>query len=560
MQDGKALLVVRLVAQAEPVPRTTAPKDALRAETRLVEGTIDEKRGGSSSLALVTVSEQVASGRAKARKQDSRVRRPWELLVVAGVIALAAWLRLIHLDLVEFKGDEATAVDLARRLLDGHFPSVGLTSSVGALNPPLFIYLTAVPLAISDDPLAATAFVGLLGVVAVGLTYVVLRPRFGALVALAAAGLFATAPWAVVYGRKIWAQDMLPVFTVSLLWALFLVLEHRRTRAVLFVPVLLCLTFQLNFSALALVVPAAAAVAYRAREISWHWFAAGVGLAVVLLSPWLVHEVKVDFDDVSKLFSEGRGGSQSSPLGAGSLEAIRQTVNISGSLNWDALVGASNALLVSDAGVAWTLGRAASFLAAALLVAGLVTCATRVVRGTKRVARWPWLELDPDTARRALLLAWLGGIWLSYVGSATGRVASHYLIVSYPVTFVVQALALSDVARGRLRPAAAVVAVAVAAAFVAFTVAFHSFLDEQGGAAGDYGIVYRDKDALAELLRKGGLRADGDSVVDWLITGTMNAPPPTATAPVRDHLANPDPLPCNGQLVSFGRLEACLPP
>ena len=99
-----------------------------------------------------------------------------------------------------------------------------------------------------------------------------------------------------------------------------------------------------------------------------------------------------------------------------------------------------------------------------------------------------------------------------------------------------------------------------AAAFVAFTVAFHSFLDEQGGAAGDYRIVYRDKDALAELLRKSGLRADGESVVDWLITGTMNAPPPTATAPVRDQLANPDPLPCDGQLVSFGRLEACLPP
>ena len=197
------------------------------------------------------------------------MRRPWELLALAGVLALAAWLRFRHLELVEFKADEATAVDLARRVLDGHLPSVGLTSSVGALNPPLFVYLTAVPLAIRDDPLAATAFVGLLAVVAVGLTYVVLRPRFGALAALAAAALFATAPWAVLYGRKIWAQDMLPVFTVSLLWALFLVLERRRTRAVLLVPVLLCLTFQLNFSALALVVPAAVALAYRAREVSW---------------------------------------------------------------------------------------------------------------------------------------------------------------------------------------------------------------------------------------------------------------------------------------------------
>ena len=112
------------------------------------------------------------------------------------------------------------------------------------------------------------------------------------------------------------------------------------------------------------------------------------------------------------------------------------------------------------------------------------------------------VELDPDAARRALLLVWLGGIWLSYVAFATGRVFPALPHRQLSGDFAVQALALSDVARGRLRPAAAVVAVAVAAAFVAFTVAFHSFLDEQGGAAGDYGIVYRDKDALAELLQE----------------------------------------------------------
>ena len=143
------------------------------------------------------------------------------------VLALAAFLRLHALDLVEFKVDEATAVDYARRLLDGVWPTVGLTSSVGALNPPLFIYLTAIPLAVRDDPLAATAFVGVLAVVAAGLTYAVLRPRFGSLTALAATALFATAPWAVVYGRKIWAQDLLPLVCVSLLWCLLVVLEKR---------------------------------------------------------------------------------------------------------------------------------------------------------------------------------------------------------------------------------------------------------------------------------------------------------------------------------------------
>ena len=152
--------------------------------------------------------------------------------VLLGIGALAGWLRLRDLDLVEFKSDEATAVDLARRVLDGELLTVGLISSTGAYNPPLFVYLSAIPLAVRDDPLAATAFVGVLSVAAVILTYFVLRPRFGALVALGTTALFATAPWAVLYGRKLWGQSLLPIAAVLLLWSMFAVLERPRTRAV----------------------------------------------------------------------------------------------------------------------------------------------------------------------------------------------------------------------------------------------------------------------------------------------------------------------------------------
>ena len=206
----------------------------------------------------------------KSDRHDIRSRPAWpEWIAITVVVALAAFLRLHALDLVEFKLDEATAVDRARRLLDGVWPTVGLTSSTGALNPPLFVYLIAIPLAVHDSPLAATAFVGVLAVVAVALTYIVLRPRFGLLAALSASAYLATAPWAVLYGRKIWAQDALPIIDVLLLWCLLIVLERHRARAVLLVPVLVCLAFQLNFSALALVGPVAVVLAYRAREVDW---------------------------------------------------------------------------------------------------------------------------------------------------------------------------------------------------------------------------------------------------------------------------------------------------
>ena len=493
-------------------------------------------------------------------------RHPWEATGLVLVVALAAWLRLRELGLVEFKADEAAGVELARRLLDGEIPTVGLRSSVGAFNPPLFVYLMAIPLGARDDPLVATAFVGVLAVVAVALTFFVLRPRFGALAAYAAAGLFATAPWAVLYGRKIWAQDLLPVFTVSLLWSMFLVLERPRSRAVMLVPVLLCLTFQLNFSALALVVPAALLLLYRAREVHWRAFGGGLLLAVLLLAPWLAHEFTHGFEDVVRLFSEGRGGG-GSVVGAGSVEAIRDTFHVIGAGGWSYVVGPSRAGFMREAGSAWTLGRDAGSVAAGLFVLGLVTSTVRVGRGAHLSRAYPFVELDIDGGRRALILVWIAGIWLSYATSATDRVLPHYLIVSYPVSFAVQGLGLSDLVsmvRGRFRFEAVIVAsgvlVAILAGYVAFTLSFHRFLEREGGTSGDYGVVYRDKAALARFAAERRLRVANDEVLDFLVTGVLFAPLGTEPSlTVRDRLQDPTPLPCAIDLRRFGPLAACPP-
>ena len=360
---------------------------------------------------------------------------------------------------------------------------------------------------------------------------------------------------------------MLPIVAVSLLWSLFCVLERQRTRAVLLVPVFLSLTFQLNFSALALTVPVAVVLAYRARQVHWPAFAAGVGVAIVLLAPWLAHEVKHGFPDVVTLATEGRGDGGGATPGAGTVEAIRETARLAGDTGWNYVVGRSQALFVDDAGWAWTLGRGAGLLAAGLLLLGLVTCSVCVVRGARLRRAWPPVELDLEEAQRALLLVWLVGIWLSHSLSATEKVAPHYLIVTYPVTFAVMALGLADAfgfARGRARRVAAIAAAgliaAIAVAFVTFTVAFDDFVDEHGGTAGDYGVVYREQAALARVVRERRLDAD-DPVIEFLATGSFDPEPGAGTlVAVRNRLAVPTGLQCDGELRSFGPLDACFPP
>jgi hypothetical protein len=492
-------------------------------------------------------------------------RRRWELLAVLGIAVLAAWLRLRRLELVEFKVDEAIAIDMARGVLRGDFPTAGLTSSTGARNPPLLIYLTAVPLAVRDDPLAATAFVGVLAVVAVALTYFALRPRFGSLVALGAAALFATAPWAVLFGRKVWGQNVLPIVAVGLVWSLFAVLERRRSRAVAFVPIGLCLAFQLNFSAISLVIPAAAVLLFRARDMHWKALAVGVGVALLLIEPWFLHQTTHGFADISALVSRENVEEAATPE-SGPVDAFRFSLRLVGVGDWEYVAGESLAPFSRDAGSAWPLARAAGVLAAVLFVFGLVTSAVRVVRNARVAQRRPWLELDAAAARRALLLVWIAGVCLVYAAPASDRLYPHYLIVTFPVSFVVVALGLADLTaavRGRLGRAASLGAAAtvvlLCAAFAAFTLSFQRYVGREGGTAGDYGVVYRDKAELAGFVRARGLRVRDDLPLDFLVTGDRDTPPGDPPfVMVVDRLLEPA-RPCAGELRSFGPLDACIP-
>jgi hypothetical protein len=237
-------------------------------------------------------------------------------------------------------------------------------------------------------------------------------------------------------------------------------------------------------------------------------------------------------------------------------------VHLVGAGGWNFVVGASRSAFVHDAGAAWTLGRVVGVAVVVLFVLGMLTSAVVVARGTGRLRRWPLVQLEEDASRRALLLVWLLGIWLSYLSSRASGVGPHYLIVSYPVSFVLAAVGLVDAARLLGDRVAAVLAPALAAAlvagFVAFNLSFQRFLEREGGTAGDYGVVYDDTSGLAAALRSRGLHAD-DPATEYLVWGKLGPPAGVTAVRTRNRLRDPAPLPCSGVLRAFGPLDACFP-
>lgn len=474
-------------------------------------------------------------------------RLSWETAAAAALVVLAAWLRLRHLGLAQFNDDQAIALRIAHDILNGDFRTTGLTSSSGAANPPLYVYIVAVVVWLHDGLIFATQSTAVLSAVAVALTYFVVRPRFGSTIALVATALFATAPWAVLYGRHLWQQDYLPFVTVALLWSLFVVLERDRTRVALFVPLLFVVAFQLNMSAVALIIPIGALFAYRARDINWRAVIVGSVIGVLSLGTWLAHNAKHGFRDFRLIVDNGRG--HGGAAGGGTIEAFRQTIHLVSAEGWTFITGPQH-----QGGAAWTLGRAAGIVVLVLLAVGIVTSIMRIVR----YGRHPTL----DTARRTLLLVWLFGVPLSYVTSSRSGVGPHYLIITYPVSFILAALGLAD-ATAFVRRRASVIAVAaaaaIAAAFVAFTLSFQSFVQRNGGTAGNYQVIYDDTAALAAAARARELHVDFASA-EYLAWGHVGAPAGTKViVEVRDRLIDSSPLPCTGQRRSFGPYDTCFP-
>ena len=407
------------------------------------------------------------------------VRRPATRLdpVVLAIVAAAAVARLVRLDLMEFKFDEAEACRLALHVLGysepgvgRFFPTEGLKASVAVPNPPLFVYLVAIPLAIVRSPLAVAAAIAAANVVAVWLCVLVGTRIYSRFVGVAAAALYAAAPWSVVFSRKIWAQDLLPIVTGLFLLELHALVVERRRRAPATLVLLSAAATQLHFSALILVPVAITALILARDAVDPRPLALGLAGAVVLYLPFLIGH--------GGSILHGHAHSASTPPDAVHrlVNTIHLTEAVASADQLDHLVDWSTRL-AEPIGLA--LG-AAAFIGLALACRG---------RGG-----------DPRTRLRALLLAWyvLPAATLTVI-PATAYI--HYFIVLFPLPFLGVAAALEGLRR-RART--------VPFALVCLAVAYFAFVDvrlfervrDHDGSSADYGVAYRSKNALVENVRR----------------------------------------------------------
>ena len=333
-------------------------------------------------------------------------------------MVLAAVLRMGWPGITEFKLDEARDYQLALQMAE--FKALPLTAtamSVGLPNSPLSIYIYAIPLFVWKSPLAPMLFGALLNTAAVALLYVLVRRYWSARAALIAGLLYAAAPWAVLYSRKIWASNLLPLFIVGYVFSGLLAFVEGRRRWVAAHLVLLSVIVQIHISSAALGLVTLGLLWVYRRRVDWRMVGAGIAGAALLVVPFGIY----------LLGHAGNLNLAGSSLAGGALQVSADAVQLGAMLvqgtYTHALAGAQVATLfdatVPDFSLLFAVG-------GGLVGLGLVLV---LYRGWRARTSLP-VPLQAGLA----LAAWLA-VPLAFFTPHVSPVYPHYLTILFCVSF-----------------------------------------------------------------------------------------------------------------------------
>ncbi len=220
------------------------------------------------------------------------------------VFLIACIFRLTNLDLIEFKADEAINLFLASRPIFGYpFPPGSTVSSLGVLNFPLFNYMLFPFVLISRDPKLISFFIALINALSVGILYLIFKKYYGQTVGIISSVIIALSPWAILFSRKIWIQDLVIPLTIPLLFAIHKIIFDKENKYYLLLAFSLLILIQLYLPSIFFVVPFLVLLFAFKNHIDYKYFIAGGLIGLIPTIPYLAYQITNACPDCQALFA-----------------------------------------------------------------------------------------------------------------------------------------------------------------------------------------------------------------------------------------------------------------
>lgn len=383
------------------------------------------------------------------------------LATILAILVAGSVLRLAAPHEFEFKADEARMVDLVRAArATGELPWLGMETSQGVRNPGMSVWpFVALSHVFGSDAFGLTQSVRVLNVLALAAAVVFAWWRLRSndqQLWLAGVLLAAVNPMEVVLQRKLWAQSILPVFAVLMLW---LWIDRKRSPwHAAGLGAVAAVVAQIHPSGMFVVAALFAGALWDRQRREVRWGAAALGFAALAwpLYFWVGHVIDI---------ATGSASGGSVPM---SLETwLRNVISFR----------YVHLLLSNVAGIAMRHSLGSHFGAFVANPAVFVAHAVLIVMTLVAIGRWLLRRCPVFAEESKPLLVWglLGtGILMTAAGVFVHR---HYYLGLFPLPYVTFALVLRGDESWMPVYVAAALQLVVSAAFLIF-------IHTNGGAPG----------------------------------------------------------------------------
>lgn len=353
-----------------------------------------------------------------------------ERFAVVGLLLIAAYLRLSHLGLVQYRYDDDTLWSIVTGMAQtGRLPQTGMPSSTGLPNGPFQALLLAPFGWLGANPPLMTAGIGLLNVVAAALVYGFARDFFGRRVALLALLLTAANPWAVVFSRRLWGDDMVAPFAVLILWLLARWLFRADRRAILVVGGALGIVSQVYIVGIECAAPVVAALLLAGQRLRTRWVLLAALLFAALMAPYTIAVIAPSIPVMLQHFTDHSRGPA-----VFDANPVHFALQLASNEGYQAFAMQEGTRLDATSGLPGALG----LFARLLYLLGLGVGVWTVLRGPGR------LRAETRGIHVLLLAAVLVPIALLVRHGPEAPVYPYYFVTTFPLPYLYGAIAVNQ--------------------------------------------------------------------------------------------------------------------
>lgn len=173
-----------------------------------------------------------------------------EVALLIVILLISAFFRLYKIsDYMTFLGDEGRDAIVAKEILEGNLTLLGPRASAGDffLGPAYYYLIAPFLLLTGYDPVGPAIMVAIFGVATVFLVYLVSLKFFNRKAAIIASSLYAVSPLVVAYSRSSWNPNLMPFFSLLLLFTVFYAVKKEAMKYFFFTGLILGIAMQLHY-------------------------------------------------------------------------------------------------------------------------------------------------------------------------------------------------------------------------------------------------------------------------------------------------------------------------